>query len=97
MLALALLFFLVITLVTLGFVSHVRERLRHIRLMRERAKLNYDWYREQHPNLVKSGKVECYKCSATNVQVRIVRSDIYLREHACGQCGETLYFSTNTR
>ncbi len=54
---------------------------------------NYDWYRQSYPNACRSDHVVCHKCQSHRIQAKNVMQQMYMREHFCGQCGETLYYS----
>lgn len=60
----------------------------------KRARWNYQWYASEFPDLVKNGRVICYKCSASNIGIERLMRHTYLRAHVCRQCGTTLYYSS---
>jgi predicted SprT family Zn-dependent metalloprotease len=62
------------------------------RMKRMRAK-NYQWYRATYPAAVKGTRVACHSCGHDRIQVRNVMQRTFMREHFCGQCGESLYYS----
>jgi ABC-type nickel/cobalt efflux system permease component RcnA len=62
------------------------------RMKRMRAK-NYQWYLATYPDAVKGKRVACHSCGHDHVQVRNVMQRTFMREHFCGQCGESLYYS----
>ena len=55
---------------------------------------SYTWYRSTFPSCVTpSGRVTCRHCGSDKSNVRNLMQRTFMRLHACGQCGETLYFS----
>lgn len=62
--------------------------------MRKLQRKNFDWYRSRHRHAVSErGKVSCYSCGNHSVRVRNLFQRTYTREHFCGDCGTTLFFS----
>jgi len=53
----------------------------------------FDWYRNQYPKNVQPDGVTCWNCGSRNIKVRGLQDRTYHREHACGRCGQTLYYS----
>lgn len=62
-----------------------------------RASRNYDWYKRQHPQLVRDGRVKCHKCGSGHLGTERLMNRSYLRAHICRQCGTTLYYSREGR
>ena len=54
---------------------------------------NFAWYKAQNPNYVREGTVKCTGCEGTNTRVRGLMQRTFVREHFCGTCGKTLYYS----
>lgn len=63
------------------------------RLKSNWARHNYQWYREQFPSNVRDNRITCRHCGSGNVRTSNLMNKTYMRLHACGQCGETLYFT----
>jgi uncharacterized paraquat-inducible protein A len=57
-----------------------------------RKKKGFDWYRSKYPQLVRNGGVHCHKCEARDIRVHGLQGSS-IREHLCGRCGTTLYYS----
>lgn len=60
----------------------------------KKRRWNYQWYAGEFPNLVRNGRVACYRCQSTNLGVERLMHQTYLRAHICRQCGTTLYYSS---
>ncbi|WP_180187938.1 hypothetical protein [Achromobacter insuavis] len=55
---------------------------------------NFDWYRHKHPQSYgANGRVSCAKCNGKHIRVRGLMQRSYTREHFCGTCGTTLYYT----
>jgi hypothetical protein len=58
------------------------------------AKHDFAWYRDSFPEHVReSGQIICRHCGGRNTRVTNMMQRTFTRVHACGTCGETLYFS----
>jgi hypothetical protein len=68
----------------------ITTRVRRNRRMKAK---NYRWYRMQYPQAIRGDRVACHSCGSTHIQVRNVMQRSFMREHFCGQCGESLYYS----
>jgi hypothetical protein len=69
-----------------GLYSYAR-----IRKFEER---NFEWFRRTHPNSCgDNGRISCPSCNAHKIQVRGLMQHSYTREHFCGACGTTLYYT----
>jgi hypothetical protein len=55
-------------------------------------KMNYDWYRSTYPSY-SNRTIRCFRCSGDRILVRNLMNQTYHREHFCGACGATLYYS----
>jgi len=60
----------------------------------KKRRWNYQWYAGEFPQLVKNGRVTCYRCGSTNLGVERLMNRTFLRAHICRQCGTTLYYSS---
>lgn len=63
---------------------------------RRQAKMrswNFDWYKKEFPNLIKGGRVACYKCNGTDIGIERLMNHMYMRRHVCRTCGTALYYS----
>ena len=56
----------------------------------------FDDYRSAHPELVKDGKISCYKCEGSDVSIRQIGKTptSILNHHVCKTCGTTLFRSS---
>ena len=62
--------------------------------LRKLQQHNIGWYRLTYPGAVSgNGKVSCYACGNRSIHVRDLRRRTYTREHFCGDCGTTLFYS----
>lgn len=57
---------------------------------------SYDWYKTNHPENVQGNKVTCFKCGSSRINIRSLLQQTYHREHFCGQCGQSLYYTPET-
>lgn len=78
------------TLVLLFFFYPHLSRFLYLRRLRAR---NFDWYRSSYPEHFVRGNVQCSHCNSARVHNRPVQYARFMREHYCGQCGTTLYYS----
>ncbi len=62
-----------------------------------KASKNFDWYKRQHPQCVRDGRVKCHKCGSGHMGTERLMNHSYLRGHICRQCGTTLYYSREGR
>lgn len=68
----------------------LRRNAKHVAKLKTQ---NFDWYREQFPNLVKGSRVSCYRCEGAGISVERMMNQTYLRRHVCRTCGTALYYS----
>ena len=62
--------------------------------IRKLQRKDFRWYQDKHQDAVSErGKVSCYSCGNRSVRVRNLLQHTYTREHFCGECGTTLFFS----
>jgi hypothetical protein len=55
---------------------------------------SFEWYRRKHPELCGSnGRVSCKNCNGKQIRARGLMQHSYTREHFCGVCGTTLYYT----
>ena len=56
----------------------------------------FDGYQAAHPELVKDGKISCFKCSGNDVAIRQIGKTptSLLNHHICKTCGTTLFRSS---
>lgn len=82
-------FFLFLFVVALILaINHNYYRSRYARFP------TFDEYQSQHPELVKPGRVACFKCGATKLHVRGLWSAMDNKKtHFCSTCGTPLYKS----
>jgi len=84
------LFIVVVFAAVIGIIIHQQMQLA------KKRRWNYQWYAGEFPNLVKNGRVACYRCQSTNLGVERLLNKTYLRAHICRQCGTTLYYSSES-
>lgn len=66
-----------------------------IKSLREK---NFEWYRSTYPNAVDGkGQTKCFKCDSNRVHTKNLMNQTFTREHHCGNCGQTLYYSPEGR
>jgi hypothetical protein len=59
---------------------------------------DFAWYKQTYPQFSSTnGRVRCRECKSSLLRVRGLMQHTYTREHFCGQCGTTLYFSPEAR
>jgi len=68
-------------------IAQVSWRLSNLR------RFDFNWYREQFPNLVTRDQVICYKCHSADIGVERKFQQTHARSHICRRCGTTLYYS----
>lgn len=69
-----------------GFSWHAQ-----IRKFEER---NLEWFKKNHTNSCgENGQISCPSCKSNQVRVRGLMQNTYTREHSCGACGTTLFYS----
>lgn len=56
-------------------------------------KRNFEWYKRTYPESCERRRVACTSCEGTHIRVRGLMQHSYTREHFCGTCGKTLYYS----
>ena len=74
----------------LGFLRQangIQKRLEHY------AANNYERYTKDHPAQVSPRGVTCFKCNSPKIHTKNLMQGTFTREHHCGQCGTTLYYS----
>ena len=56
---------------------------------------NLQWYRQVHPDAIKSTCVFCYHCHHSEVLARrtVIQQEA-VKEHFCSHCGEVLFYSS---
>lgn len=78
--------------VVVGLVKSSRHNARRKTIWKEH---NYLWYRTAFPSCTRTdGRVSCRFCGSEKSHVKNMMNRTYMRLHSCGQCGETLYFSS---
>lgn len=84
-----------ISLATAGFGSiFVISGWRAFRRMGRYIRHNFEWYRAEHPTAInRRGEVTCSSCHSPRVQMRLLMQGTYTREHSCGNCGTSLFYS----
>lgn len=60
-------------------------------------KHTYAWYVTHFSDHVRQGRVSCRHCGSQNIRTHNLMRQSYTRAHSCNQCGQTLYFSPETR
>lgn len=82
----------------IGLAGAILMASRNSQKGRERIELlrsqNFEWYRAQFPDLVKNGKVKCYRCAGESIHIEKLLHQTQLRMHTCRTCGTTLYYSS---
>jgi len=48
-------------------------------------------YKERHPELVRDGRIKCFSCGGTRINVERLMNRTFRRRHYCRSCGTTLY------
>ena len=86
----ALLIPVVIVLVIAAFVAKI---VSIIQGQRNARRFDFLWYQGEFPELVKDGRVACYRCRGKDVGVERKMNHSYVRSHYCRSCGTTLYYS----
>lgn len=85
-----LLFLLGFLLLFVYVARNTYFRVKQIKQMRE---FDFDWYREEFPELTKDGTVTCYKCKSGHVSTERLMQRTFMRRHVCKSCGTTLFYS----
>lgn len=80
----------VIVLVIAAFIAYVAW---FIQGQRNVQRFDFLWYRQEFPELVKDGRVACYRCHSKDTGVERKMNHSYVRSHFCRSCGTTLYYS----
>ena len=81
---------LVMPLFGAGFLwqAHsIQKRMEHY------AANNYTKYAKDHPAHVTDRGVTCFQCKSPKIHTKNLMQGSFTREHHCGQCGTTLYYS----
>ena len=74
----------------LGFLwqaNGIQTRMEHY------AANNYTKYAKDHPAHVTDRGVTCFQCKSPKIHTKNLMQGSFTREHHCGQCGTTLYYS----
>jgi len=67
--------------------------LSYQRLRRFEAQ-SFAWYKTTYADrCAPNGRVSCKDCGSHQIRVRGLMQHTYTREHFCGRCGTTLYYS----
>lgn len=74
----------------------IRQSVHNTRDLARRRREDFGWYKREHPNHFRAGRVHCFNCDGTRLSVRHLMNRTYLRAHVCTQCGTTLYHSRET-
>ncbi|MCA8297738.1 hypothetical protein LGN19_28500 [Burkholderia sp. AU30198] len=82
-----LMFLLLLIVLSALIVYSNQRRIKHMRAR------NYQWYRATYPDAMRGNRVVCRSCGNDRVHVRNIMQHTFMREHFCGQCGESLYYS----
>ena len=53
----------------------------------------YERYAKDYPAYVTANGVTCFQCKSPKVHTKNLMRGSFTREHHCGQCGTTLYYS----
>jgi hypothetical protein len=64
-----------------------------VRRINKFQKKTYQWYKATHPLNIDGNRVTCFSCGGGRIHVRSLMNHTYHRDHFCGDCGTTLYFS----
>lgn len=76
-------------LMVIGAVNFFREVKRDGLLAK-----NYAWYKKTYPQAVNpAGQAACFVCNSSRLHTKNMMNQTYLREHHCGNCGQSLYYS----
>ncbi len=54
---------------------------------------NYERYAKDYPAHVTANGVTCFQCKSSKIHTKNLMQGSFTREHHCGQCGTTLYYS----
>lgn len=60
---------------------------------KQMKEFDFDWYRQEFPELARNGKVTCYKCKSEKVSTERLMQRTFMRRHVCESCGTTLFYS----
>lgn len=71
-------------------MSIMRNKLRQLRLFETKT---YSEYIKLNPQQIRNGRVACNRCQSSDVRTKALMNKTYHREHYCGLCGATLYYS----
>ena len=69
------------------------QRIQWEERRKELRERNFFWYSALHPECTSGKRVLCNVCKSDSVRIRGLMQGTYTREHFCGRCGETLYYS----
>ena len=67
--------------------SSIASRAEHF------ASHNYERYAKDYPAHVTANGVTCFQCKSPKIHTKNLMQGSFTREHHCGQCGTTLYYS----
>ncbi len=65
-----------------------------IRTLQHYATHTYERYVQDNPQCAGPRGVTCFKCQSPRIHTKNLMQRTYTREHHCGQCGTTLYYSS---
>jgi hypothetical protein len=55
---------------------------------------DFVWFKRNNPNSCReNGEISCPSCKSNQIRVRGLMEQSYTREHFCGACGTTLFYS----
>lgn len=75
------------------FVAIIRGIRKNLRMLKQMREQDLNWYRSEHPDHVRDGKVKCHQCAGTNIGTELVKNNTFMRRHMCRTCGTALYYS----
>jgi len=84
------------TLTILGLIFVIAglvNMVTSVRRINKFQKKTYQWYKSTHPLNIDGNRVTCFSCGGGRIHVRSLMNHTYHRDHFCGDCGTTLYFS----
>lgn len=62
--------------------------------IRKYEERNFTWFRQTYPDSCGAkGQISCISCQGKRISIRGLKQHTYTREHFCGTCGLTLYYS----
>lgn len=66
---------------------------RRLKLKSRMKSMSFKQYCIDYPNAFSGNRLVCHTCKSDRVQVKNVMRRTFMREHFCGQCGQTLYYT----